>query len=156
MQIRNPYATSTKGEMLRSCADQTLLRGQAARSTSCGRFQRFNYRHCGRCVPCHVRRAAFCAWGVPDTTTYVYTNLGRDDAEHAGFDDVRAVAMAIRHAAGDGLGDWLGPSLSSWCWASSDRLPLPPRPLSQPRPDRTGSPGAGDVCALGDDDADRV
>jgi 7-cyano-7-deazaguanine synthase in queuosine biosynthesis len=113
VQIRNPYATSTKGEMLRSCADQTLLRGQAARSTSCGRFQRFNYRHCGRCVPCHVRRAAFCAWGVPDTTTYVYTNLGRDDAEHAGFDDVRAVAMAIRHAAGDGLGDWLGPSLSS-------------------------------------------
>ncbi|MET4279737.1 7-cyano-7-deazaguanine synthase in queuosine biosynthesis [Bradyrhizobium sp. F1.2.2] len=113
VRIRNPYATATKGEMLQSCADQTFLRSEAARSTSCGRFQRFNYRHCGRCIPCHVRRAAFAAWGVPDTTQYVYTDLGRDDAEHAGFDDVRSVAMAVGKAAGNGLNDWLGPALSS-------------------------------------------
>jgi 7-cyano-7-deazaguanine synthase in queuosine biosynthesis len=113
VEIRNPYTTVTKGEMLRSCADQTLLKSQAARSTSCGRFQRFNYRHCGRCIPCQVRRAAFGAWAVPDATDYVYTYLGRDDGEHAGFDDVRSVAMAIRKAAGEGLSDWLGSSLSS-------------------------------------------
>lgn len=113
VRIRNPYATTTKGEMMRSCADQKFLKGQAARSTSCGRFQRFNYRHCGRCIPCHVRRAAFGAWGIPDATDYVYKDLGRDDAEHAGFDDVRSVAMAIRNAAGDGLSNWFGPSLSS-------------------------------------------
>lgn len=122
VRIRNPYATTTKGEMLRSCADQTFLKDQAARSTSCGRFQRFNYRHCGRCIPCHVRRAAFTAWGVPDTTDYVYMDLGRDDHEHAGFDDVRSVAMAIRKVAGDGLSDWLGPSLSSPMIGNRDDL----------------------------------
>jgi 7-cyano-7-deazaguanine synthase in queuosine biosynthesis len=113
VEIRNPYAAKTKGEMLRECADQALLLAQAARSTSCGRFQRFNYRQCGRCVPCQVRRAAFAAWGVPDTTPYVYAPLGRDDVDHAGFDDVRSVAMAIRKVADDGLSSWLGPALSS-------------------------------------------
>lgn len=111
--IENPYGAKTKGEMLKNCADQPLLKTEAVRSTSCGRFQRFNYRHCGRCVPCQVRRAAFMAWGVPDTTPYVYDPLGLDDSEHARFDDVRSVAMALAAVAADGLDVWLGAALSS-------------------------------------------
>jgi 7-cyano-7-deazaguanine synthase in queuosine biosynthesis len=111
--IKNPYGANTKGEMLRNCADQAFLKTEAVRSTSCGRFQRFNYRQCGRCVPCQVRRAAFIAWGEPDTTTYVYEHLGRNDSEHAGFDDVRSVAMALAAVATDGLDAWLGAGLSS-------------------------------------------
>ena len=72
VRITNPYATCTKGDMLLQCTDQSLLRALAGTSTSCGRFHRFSYRHCGRCVPCQVRRAAFLAWEVPDTTDYVY------------------------------------------------------------------------------------
>ncbi len=113
VHIENPYQLKTKGEMLLGCANQKLLRAEAATSTSCGRFQRFKYTHCGRCVPCQVRRAAFLAWGVPDTTPYVYEDLGRDDANHAGFDDVRSVAMAIAQVREDGLDDWIGPALSS-------------------------------------------
>ncbi|HLL46332.1 MAG TPA: 7-cyano-7-deazaguanine synthase, partial [Longimicrobiaceae bacterium] len=113
VHIENPYQLKTKGEMLLGCANQKLLRAEAATSTSCGRFQRFKYTHCGRCVPCQVRRAAFLAWGVPDTTPYVYEHLGRDDANHAGFDDVRSVAMAIAQVREDGLDDWIGPALSS-------------------------------------------
>lgn len=112
--IENPYAAKTKGEMLRGCADQDLLKAEAVRSTSCGRFQRFNYRQCGRCVPCQVRRAAFMVWGgVPDTTGYVYEPLGKNDDDHAGFDDVRSVAMALAAVAADGLDVWLGSSLGS-------------------------------------------
>ncbi len=111
--IKNPYGVSTKGEMLSNCADQAFLKAEAVRSTSCGRFQRFNYRQCGRCVPCQVRRAAFISWGEPDTTPYVYQHLGRNDSEHAGFDDVRSVAMAIAAVATDGLDTWLGTALSS-------------------------------------------
>lgn len=112
--IENPYATKTKGEMLRGCADQKLLKTEAVRSTSCGRFQRFNYHQCGRCVPCQVRRAAFMVWGgVPDTTGYVYEPLGKDDTNHAGFDDVRSVAMALEAVAADGLDVWLGNALGS-------------------------------------------
>ena len=112
VRIENPYQLKTKGEMLRGCADQSLLAAEAARSTSCGRFQRFNYKHCGRCVPCQVRRAAFIASGIPDTTEYVYRDLGRDDDEHARFDDVRSVAMAIVEVKADGLDAWLGAALT--------------------------------------------
>jgi 7-cyano-7-deazaguanine synthase in queuosine biosynthesis len=113
VRIQNPYSPKTKGEMLIECAAQDVLRAEAAHATSCGRFQRFNYRHCGRCVPCQVRRAAFVRWGVNDTTDYVYTQLGRPDAEHAGFDDVRSVAMALAAVGDNGLDTWLGGALRS-------------------------------------------
>jgi len=111
--ITNPYAERTKGEMLRNCLDQDLLSDEAVVSTSCGRFQRFNYTHCGRCVPCQIRRAAFLAWGRHDATAYVYDDLGRPDDDHAAFDDVRSVALARLVVAEDGLDRWLGPALSS-------------------------------------------
>jgi 7-cyano-7-deazaguanine synthase in queuosine biosynthesis len=110
--IRTPYAANTKGEMLKECADQKLLRAWAASSTSCGRFQKYNYDHCGRCVPCQVRRAAFLAWGQADSTHYVFEPLGRDDKDHAGFDDVRSVGMALAAAKGAGFDEWLGSALS--------------------------------------------
>lgn len=112
VKIQTPYAEMTKGEMLKRCADQATLRALAGISTSCGRFQRYNYKHCGRCVPCQVRRAAFLAWGQPDPTEYVFEALGRDDAEHAGFDDVRSVGMALAAAREDGFDEWLGSALS--------------------------------------------
>jgi 7-cyano-7-deazaguanine synthase in queuosine biosynthesis len=113
VRIETPYQAKTKGEMLRDCANQSLLRAEAARSTSCGRFQRFNYRHCGRCVPCQVRRGAFLAWGVQDTTPYVYERLGKKDVQHARFDDVRSVAMALAQVETEGSDSWLGPALVS-------------------------------------------
>jgi hypothetical protein len=114
VSIVNPYAEKTKGEMLRECRDQVLLIKEAVRSTSCGRFQRFNYRQCGRCVPCQVRRAAFLVWGgAKDATDYVYVPLGKDDDEHARFDDVRSVAVALAAVQSDGIDVWLGHALSS-------------------------------------------
>jgi 7-cyano-7-deazaguanine synthase in queuosine biosynthesis len=112
VSIRTPYAAKTKGEMLKECADQPLLRTLAARSTSCGRFQKYNYHHCGRCVPCQVRRSAFLAWGVNDPTDYAFEPLGRDDKDHAGFDDVRSVGMALAAVNGASFDEWLGSALS--------------------------------------------
>jgi 7-cyano-7-deazaguanine synthase in queuosine biosynthesis len=113
ISITNPYVAKTKGEMLRDCLDQSLLKSEAAISTSCGRYLHFSYRHCGRCVPCQVRRAAFLAWGEADTTTYVYEDLGKKDKYHAGFDDVRSVAMALATVESEGLESWLGGAVSS-------------------------------------------
>jgi hypothetical protein len=113
VRIENPYQQETKGEMLANCADQDFLKANAAISTSCGRFQRFGYRQCGRCIPCQIRRAAFLRWGVRDGTDYVYRNLGKRDEEHAAFDDVRSAAMAIREVMDVGVDAWLGTSLSS-------------------------------------------
>ena len=114
VRIVNPYSTKTKGEMLRGCANQPLLKAEAVRSTSCGRFQRFNYSQCGRCVPCQVRRAAFLTWGgVPDTTDYVYEQIGRHDADHSGFDDVRSVAVALAAIRDEGVESWLRHAFAS-------------------------------------------
>jgi len=112
VRIVNPYEYKTKGEMLKECRDQALLKNLAAQSVSCGRYRVFNYKHCGRCVPCQVRRAAFLAWGELDTTFYKYALLGKNDAEHRNFDDVRSVAMAIAEVGADGLNTWLGAALS--------------------------------------------
>lgn len=113
IRIENPYAEKTKGEMMRECRDQTLLAREASVSTSCGRFQRFNYTHCGRCVPCQIRRAAFLASAHADSTDYFYEDLSKPDNDHAAFDDVRSVAIARLSAREDGLDRWLGPALSS-------------------------------------------
>src|SRR5215207_38813 len=112
VRIVNPYEHETKGEMLKVCADQLLLKAHAVQSVSCGRYRVYNYKHCGRCVPCQVRRAAFLAWGEPDTTFYKFAPLGKNDPDHANFDDVRSVAMAIAEVKTDGLDAWLGSALA--------------------------------------------
>lgn len=111
VEIVNPYHLKTKGEMLIDCADQLLISTLATQSTSCGRFQRYNYQHCGRCVPCQVRRASMIKWGVEDLTPYVFCDLGKNDADHSGFDDVRAVSMASQQVRKYGVDDWLGTTL---------------------------------------------
>lgn len=113
VRMENPYQFKTKGEMLKACADQKLLTANASKTTSCGRYLIYGHTHCGRCVPCLVRRAAFQASGVTDATKYVYRNLGRKDHNYAGFDDVRSVAMALAQIDAEGLESWLGPTLST-------------------------------------------
>lgn len=117
VRIINPYRLSTKGQMMADCKDQETLAELAHESTSCGRFQRYNYRHCGRCLPCQVRRAAFLRWNHPDGTEYVFDDLGRKDEDHAAFGDVRAVALALLSVKDDGFAYWAGGSLS---WVPSD------------------------------------
>jgi 7-cyano-7-deazaguanine synthase in queuosine biosynthesis len=113
VQIVNPYLLKTKGEMMQECSDQSTLGALAHVSTSCGRFQRFNYTHCGRCVPCQIRRASFLTWGQDDTTRYYFHDIGKPDSEHAGFDDVRSVAIARYEIEESGFERWVGPTLSS-------------------------------------------
>lgn len=112
VRLVNPYRLRTKGQMLADCRDQAVLAELAALSTSCGRFQRYNYRHCGRCLPCQVRRAAFLRWGVADETDYVFEDLGQADDAHAAFDDVRAVAIARLSVEQDGFDRWAGGALA--------------------------------------------
>lgn len=113
VRMENPYQLKTKGEMLKECADQKLLRVHACQTTSCGRYLIHGHKHCGRCVPCLVRRAAFRGAGMTDTTEYVFKDLGRDDKDHAGFDDVRSVAMALAEVDAESLERWLGTTLST-------------------------------------------
>jgi len=111
VQIENPYQFMTKGEMLSQCTDQKTIRKLAHQSVSCGKYKRHNYMHCGRCVPCLIRRSAFAAWGQRDQTKYKFSDLSIDDVNHAYFDDVRSAAMAIAQAKADGVEGFLDSSM---------------------------------------------
>lgn len=113
VKIVNPYRFKTKGEMLRECLNQNLLEKYAFQTTSCGRYKTFKLTHCGRCVPCLVRRAAFYTWKGADSTEYVYKNLAQDNEDHAGFDDVRSALIGIAECQEAGVTRWLGSTLSS-------------------------------------------
>lgn len=113
VEIKNPYRLKTKGEMLVACRNQGLLKQLASKTTSCGRYLVFGHKHCGRCVPCLVRRASFLTWGVEDETHYVHTKLGIRNEENAGYDDVRSALIANIESKEIGVHKWLGSALSS-------------------------------------------
>lgn len=107
VQIANPYQFLTKGNLLGQCADQSLLRELAHQTISCGkkgRKIRWENRqaqhwkagatHCGRCVPCIIRRASFHAWGYKDDTIYEWDSL-KSQVE---YEDVAAFRYAISRA----------------------------------------------------------
>lgn len=112
VNLTNPYQFRTKGEMLSGCQNQQMLLRNAFDATSCGRFSRMGYVHCGRCVPCLVRRAAVHLWGQADGTIYRYSNLSIADSSHRDFDDVRAAAVAVEQVRRYGLGSWIGGALN--------------------------------------------
>lgn len=113
VRVTNPYRLKTKGEMLLECSDQVALSELASESTSCGRFKQFGYVHCGRCVPCLIRRSAFLRAGQEDSTKYKYANLSINSAERMRFDDVRSAKMAIERAKAVGVDRWMGAALAS-------------------------------------------
>src|SRR5690606_21325896 len=95
-------------ELLTGCRRQDLLQKLAIQSTSCGRFGRYGYKHCGRCIPCLVRRAAFLKWGQPDGTEYEFADL----KAQRDFDDVRSLAMACLRVQADGSERWAAGAIS--------------------------------------------
>lgn len=105
-----PYRFKTKGEMLEECKNQSLLEQLASDTTSCGRFRTYNRKHCGRCVPCMVRKAAFQHWGKTDSTTYKFPSLSA--AGKTSADDPMAVACAVLFAEQKGIDSFLGATLS--------------------------------------------
>ncbi|KAF0092545.1 MAG: hypothetical protein FD141_729 [Fusobacteria bacterium] len=95
-----PYQFKTKGEMLKECSDKELLEKLINDSVSCGKYQRHNLTHCGVCVPCLVRRAAFHKSGLADSTFkgYIYTQITSVDSK-----DVSSVASTYLKYINDGI-----------------------------------------------------
>ena len=112
VQLINPYKFKTKGEMLRECSNQEMLHDLVSYSTSCGRYARMGFNHCGRCVPCLIRRAAFQSAGVNDLTNYLYEDLSIPDQKHRDFEDVRSALWALEKVRSGGLDSWIGGYLS--------------------------------------------
>lgn len=89
-----PYQFKTKGEVLAECKNQQLLKELIFQSVSCGKYRVYKMQHCGRCVPCLARRAAFQRWGEADQTSGGYYSEQLDRINHGNPDDVGAAANA--------------------------------------------------------------
>ena len=112
IKLVNPYQFKTKGEMCIECQDQAMLKKLAKNSTSCGRFARYGFQQCGRCIPCLIRRAAFKKWSQRDYSGYKFKDLSKRDSNHFAFEDVRSAGIAIIESSGNKLESWIGPALS--------------------------------------------
>lgn len=104
-----PYRDKTKGDLLMECADRTKLAKLIRDSTSCGKYQRNNLTHCGACVPCMVRRAAFLKAGLTDTTAKGYCCQRLAISESG---DVAAAAAACLRYHDKGVRRFAGGALS--------------------------------------------
>lgn len=112
-KLVTPYQFKTKGEMLLECKNQALVQTLVCETTSCGKYLRYGRTHCGRCVPCMVRRAAFLKAGLEDSTLYVHHNLSEDGAiKTSGANDIGAVASAYTKYQSKGIERIVGGALS--------------------------------------------
>lgn len=129
VELITPYFNKTKGEMLVECRNRQAMRIAYA-SYSCGKGKRINM-HCGRCLPCIIRRAAFFRAGLRDSTEYAYEDL----VEHGTFDDVFAVRMATTQIVQGQMARLAGESgpLPSELEARSECVDVVERGLSEVR-----------------------
>lgn len=100
VQLVNPYRFKTKGEMLAECRNAGV-KNLAKSSYSCGKGKRLN-QHCGRCVPCLIRRASFQHAGWSDATPYWASDL----AVHGTNDDVFAARTAMVQLQARNMAQW--------------------------------------------------
>lgn len=119
-KVENPYQPMTKGELLAAAegASATSISVLAADTLSCGKLDGRWYKggnpnhHCGLCLPCLVRRGAFVAAGVPDTTPYLSEYLSGpalDTLVARRLDDVSAVRLALERGINDAQVMAMGP-----------------------------------------------
>ncbi|WP_301099851.1 Qat anti-phage system QueC-like protein QatC [Otariodibacter sp.] len=112
LNIVMPYQFKTKGEVLTECKNQQLLEKLVFQSVSCGKYRVYKMQHCGRCVPCLVRRAAFQYWGKIDKTLGGYYAEHLERINHGNPDDVGAAANACLVAEQSGINRLISGHLS--------------------------------------------
>ena len=104
-----PYMYKTKGEVLKECSNRKLMEELIFVTNSCGKYQRHGLRHCGVCVPCLVRRAAFLEAGLQDITQKGYHY---DDISKSHSMDLTAVALAVKQVELSGINKLVKGNLS--------------------------------------------
>ena len=107
-RLIHTYPFLTKGEMLRRCIDCEKLASLVGTSTSCAKYQRHKLTHCGECLPCLVRRAAFLEAQLPDTTDRGYLC---DKLSCSKSKDVAAAAAAYLRYQDEGIRRFVGSSV---------------------------------------------
>ncbi|WP_417876096.1 Qat anti-phage system QueC-like protein QatC [Winogradskyella sediminis] len=74
VKLKNPYQFKTKGEMLLDCKKPELIKQEYLNTMSCSHPDQVRYDkssepfHCGKCLPCSIRRASIIkAYGIDNS-----------------------------------------------------------------------------------------
>lgn len=103
--VSDPYKFKTKGEMLSDSKSLEYLVSVANETMSCAHANVGIYqhlppnRHCGYCLPCLIRRAAFHRVGLDDPKHYTFDVLDLDflEQDSSKTSDLRAVLHSIEN-----------------------------------------------------------
>jgi Queuosine biosynthesis protein QueC len=107
--IVNPYQFKTKGEMLRECKNQNIVRQIVSSTVSCSKWKR-KRQQCGKCVPCIIRRAALMASDIPELISYQHQDLATTMRDLESRDDLFALITAIKKLSSTNTSDWISDS----------------------------------------------
>lgn len=107
--VANPYRFKTKGQMLKECANQKLVKDFAHETISCSSIAKARWRgmapgHCGHCTPCLIRRAAMLEAFGADQTHYTLQDLRAKplDARARQNEHIRSFQLMGARLKGDG------------------------------------------------------
>lgn len=107
VKIKSPYRFMTKGEMITTCSNKKIIEMNGGGTMSCSSPNKYRWNpnvrltdiHCGHCVPCIIRRAAFYKALGHDPTNYVLTDhdlRGRSlDSDAAEGQDIRSFQFML-------------------------------------------------------------
>jgi 7-cyano-7-deazaguanine synthase in queuosine biosynthesis len=109
VDIVTPYKFKTKGEMFIECKNKVLLEELAKSSMSCSHSEQSRFikggnpkNHCGRCLPCLIRRAAFNRANIHDSDYVVDVLSNPPKADKKTGIDYRVLMMGIERFKNDG------------------------------------------------------
>ncbi len=107
VDIITPYKFKTKGEMLIECKNKSLLEELARLSMSCSHSEQSRFNkvspkiHCGRCIPCLVRRAAFKSANIQDSDYSIDVLSTPPEANKESGIDYQVLMMGINRFKND-------------------------------------------------------
>jgi 7-cyano-7-deazaguanine synthase in queuosine biosynthesis len=100
VKLEIPYRFMTKGEMIAACSNTKIIKENGGVTMSCSSPNKYRYNlkitdiHCGHCIPCIIRRAAFNKALGYDPTNYILKDhdlRGRSlDSDAAEGKDIRS------------------------------------------------------------------
>lgn len=103
VDVVDPYQFKTKGEMLAESKDLDFIKSVGNETMSCAHATAARWEgkspniHCGYCLPCLIRRAAFSRNKLDDSKYYTYDVLNSDflKQESKKTEDLRAVLYSM-------------------------------------------------------------
>ena len=101
--IKNPYQFKTKGEMILECNGQTFMKQNISHTMSCSHPDVGRHRgeksamHCGYCLPCVIRKAAFKKANIVDSSPYYDADFKKVDIAQYNLNSYRQGLMKYDH-----------------------------------------------------------